>query len=121
MPTDRSLDVDTCCTLLSAWRRRYLLTQLCERERVTIEQIARRIAAHEQDVLRDAVSEDARDSVVVSLVHNHLPRLADHGVVEYDLRNGDIVPSDAFEDLEPYLERLEEIEESELAPKSSCS
>ncbi|MCU4740884.1 hypothetical protein OB955_06925 [Halobacteria archaeon AArc-m2/3/4] len=121
MPDDRSLDVDTCCGLLSSWRRRYLLTQLRDRDRVTIDRLARRIAALEQDTTRDAVSEDARDSVVVSLVHNHLPRLADHGVVEYDPRNGDIVPDTAFEELERYLERLEDEAERDLTPKSSCS
>ncbi|WP_276252679.1 DUF7344 domain-containing protein [Halomontanus rarus] len=114
MPADRSLDVDTRCELLRARQRRYLLTQLCERDRLTIDQLARRLAALE----RDTVSEDARDRVVVALVHNHLPRLADYGVVEYDSRNGDIVPGDAFEDLKPYLERLDE---RKTTPKSSCS
>lgn len=59
--------------------------------------------------LADAVADDAGEQVVVSLHHQHLPRLADVGLVDYDARSGharyagdDLVAS--------WLDRLADVE-----------
>jgi hypothetical protein len=54
-------------------------------------------------------SDTALERAEISLVHNHLPRLEDHGVLEYDTRSGDVVLTDA-ETLEHILNTVEGLE-----------
>lgn len=116
-----SLDLDTTFGLLSSSRRRYLLYHFLESEYGTVEKLAQWIAAWEQDVSPRAVSDEDRRDVAISLVHDHLPRLADHDVVDYDARNGDVVAAEHFADIQPYVERArssehvsEKLEQSRL-------
>lgn len=46
--------------------------------------------------------ETERERAKIELYHNHLPRLADYGVIDYDPRTGDVVLGD-ITGLEPYL------------------
>lgn len=101
--------MDEIYHLLGDSTRRYLLYQLQRTGRGNLEAVASHIATVEcegEDTL-----EDARQRVFLSLVHNHLPRLADHGVLEYDLRSGDVVLLEGFSDLEPLLEQFKHTEE----------
>ena len=77
--------------LCSDSRRRYVLTHLIEHEHGTIDEFSRQIAAEEAGTTCECVSEAKQQHVAISLVHNHLPRLAEHDIIEYDQRNGDIV------------------------------
>ena len=76
--------------LLAAPRRRYLLWHLSRRESTTVEEAAARIAAWEAGVSADEVAQELYDRVRLSLVHSHLPRLADHAVVDYDRASGEV-------------------------------
>ena len=98
-------------TLLGESRRRYLLYQLMGEAYGNIDDLALQIAAWERGTPTDAVSEEAQEKVCISLVHAHLPRLADHNVVEYDLRSGDVVLADGVSALEPLLEQFKRTEE----------
>ena len=57
----------------------------------TVEDLSRQIARWEAETKGDDASKDGQHRVAVALVHNHLPRLADHDIIEYDQRSGDIV------------------------------
>lgn len=103
--------MDAIYTLLGDRRRRYLLYLLAEADYGTISDLAAQIAAWEREEPITAVPEPARRSVHVSLVHAHLPMLADHAVVDYDLRSGDVVLDEDFGELEPLLDRFRETEE----------
>ncbi|WP_276255351.1 DUF7344 domain-containing protein [Halomontanus rarus] len=109
-----TLDLDTVQTLLGQSQRRYLLYHLMENDCGNVEELSLQIAAWEHDESVETVDEDARERVVISLVHNHLPRLADHDIVEYDLRSGDIVLTDGFEDLEPFVDQYKRAENTEV-------
>lgn len=75
---------ETAYRLLSKSRRRHLLTLLFELEEGSLETFGRKIAARETDEpLRD-VPEQTYTQVVTALVHCHIPRLVDHGLVDYD-------------------------------------
>ncbi|RKD93356.1 DUF7344 domain-containing protein [Halopiger aswanensis] len=93
-------------TLLADTDRRRVVAALLETETetTTIDALSERLAdARRQD---DTVAEsdtDRFERTKIGLLHDHLPRLADHGVLEYDARNGDVVLEDAT-DLEPYLD-----------------
>lgn len=96
-------DPETAYSLLANPRRRQVLDRF-RRSRVwTVDELAAEVAAVERDVAVDAVDDDTHERFAISLVHNHLPRLADHGVVEWDQRSGDAVRADRFEALEPFL------------------
>lgn len=110
--------MDVIYRLLGEPQRRYLLYQLQNTGQGNVEALATHIATVDPDAT-DAELPEAKQRVYLSLVHNHLPRLADHGVLEYDLRSGDVVLADGFEDLEPLLEqfkRTEDVPASRLSP-----
>lgn len=84
--------------LLANSRRRYVLQYLLNNEHGNAEKIASEIAPREEGDIRE---------IQISLVHNHLPRLADHGLLEYDHRSGDFVRSTGFEDIRTIVEEIE--------------
>ena len=75
---------------LAHQRRRYVLYYLRENEQVGTDELADQVAAWERSVPVDEVSADAAERVHVELVHTHLPKLEDYGLVDYDQRNGDV-------------------------------
>ncbi|ELY97257.1 hypothetical protein C482_13525 [Natrialba chahannaoensis JCM 10990] len=107
--------MEAACSLLSKLERRYLLYQLSDGRRANIDDLIDQIAAWELEGDGqggyDAVDEETRQQVYISLIHNHLPRLADYEIIDYDLRSGDIVLDDGFEDIKPLLEQFRQTEE----------
>lgn len=71
-------------------RRRYILYYLRDEGRTTASDIAKRVVAWETNRSPSALSDDEYHSVQTELQHNHLPRLADYGLIEYDPRTGDV-------------------------------
>ncbi|NKE36532.1 hypothetical protein GWG54_12010 [Natronococcus sp. JC468] len=85
--------------LLADTDRQHVLTELLENDgRATVGTLADQLAARR----RNRAAEFDRERAELRLVHDHLPRLADHGVIEYDRERGVVVLEDAA-DLEPYL------------------
>ncbi|WP_449289178.1 DUF7344 domain-containing protein [Natrialba hulunbeirensis] len=60
---------------MSSSRRRYILYYFLDNQAATVDDLVRQISEWESDVVSD--------SIRVSLHHHHLPRLAEHGLVEY--------------------------------------
>lgn len=72
---------------LAHQRRRYVLYYLHDHERTQTDDLAVQVAAWEQDIpITDVPAEEA-EQVKMNLVHSHLPKLEDHGLVEYDQRS----------------------------------
>lgn len=78
------LERDLLFDLLQNNRRRAALRILDEEGELTLAELAERIAAEENDVPLSEASENARRSVYISLYQRHVPKLAEHGVVDYD-------------------------------------
>ncbi|RBI63395.1 ArsR family transcriptional regulator [halophilic archaeon] len=80
---------------LASPRRRHVLRRLLERDAsVSLTQLARNVAASEDDVER----------VYAELHHRHVPKLVDAGLVTCE-RGGDAVTlTDGGDVVEPYLE-----------------
>jgi len=73
--------------LLASERRQTTLSVLSETRRpVDLEELAAAVAAREGD--SDDPKSDRVASVATALHHNHLPRMADMGVVSYDAESG---------------------------------
>lgn len=102
---------DAVLSLLTDSRRRQVLYCLRSNERTDLDSIALQIAAWERDETIASVEGDAVDAVKLSLHHNHLPKLAEAGVVEYDSRAGDVVRRDGFHDIEALVDQLQASED----------
>ena len=99
---------DRVRSVLGKTRRRFVLYYLLSNEYTDIDSLSVQIAAWEEEESVTSVDEAARRRVKISLHHNHLPRLERHDIVEFDVRSGDVVRSDGFDDVRPTVERLRE-------------
>ena len=101
-----TLERETVYSLLADRVREYLLCHLTAVDRTTVSDAADRIAAWCREA-GDDVAAHGRQAIAVQLVHNHLPRLVQHDVVDYDRANDEIALGRNFEDLEPFVEPVE--------------
>lgn len=100
-------DVSSAFELLQDARRRGVLYTVRRNGETGVEEVAHRIAAWEStDGNRSADPTD----VEVSLVHSHLPKLNDAGIVDYDQEDGTVGLADGATDLEPFLQCTRERE-----------
>lgn len=86
-PSESLLERDDLFAALADRRRRYLLYTLIEDGGRSIGEIARRIAAWENDVPASAVGDEEAERVYASLYHAHVPKLEDFGIVGFDRRD----------------------------------
>lgn len=89
--SDGGASIDVILGVLANRRRRNLLEYLRDRSRATvddlIDHLQERESVGELEAGRDGPS---RDDVELTLVHIHLPKLADAGAIEYDERNREV-------------------------------
>lgn len=97
------LSKDTAYRLLSDSQRQHLLSLLSQDDQGRIDGLAREIAAREEDIRPKNVSEKTQQRITISLIHNHLPRLAEHNIVSYDQDSKRVVLMDVFGELEANL------------------
>lgn len=82
---ETALTMDTAFDLLSNARRRFTLYYLSEQDgEVPLSDIAAQIAAWENDVAVDELSDAQRKRTYVSLYQTHLPKLTEAGVIRFD-------------------------------------
>lgn len=105
--SDRTLDRDLVFTLLKNRRRRAVLSFLADRPETTLSDLADQIAADENDTTPEQLSSSERKRVYISLYQNHLPKLADAEVIEYDQSRGDVRRLSSAQRLQRYLDRLD--------------
>lgn len=101
----------TVCTLIRNARRRAMLKRLAtfeDDEATTLGELARWIAGQEYDVSPDQVSQDQRKSVYISLRQNHLPKLAETEVVEWNTRSGIISPGRSVDTIAALIRLIED-------------
>ncbi|WP_246999698.1 DUF7344 domain-containing protein [Halosolutus gelatinilyticus] len=99
----RSWDVNEALEVLSNERRRIVLEELLERRRPVpvAELVDSVVAAESNDRGRP---NDLRTEVVLSLHHNHLPKLDRSKIIDHDTERGLIAVREAMYAVEPYLE-----------------
>lgn len=100
-----STNRETTFDLLSSAVRRELVTVLHESGPVARSRLTERLAAAEADGDAD---EELRRRTRISLHHNHLPRLADAGLVNYD--DDEVTPTSRLEAVARKIARFERTE-----------
>jgi hypothetical protein len=97
---DSDLSATTIFELLTNERRQRALQYLTQAVgAVPISDLADQLTLLEGDHIREQY-----ERVCTSLVHVHLPKMADAGVVQYDLARETVNPQEAIEQITPYLE-----------------
>ena len=97
---------------LTHWRRRYILYHLhdCPGP-VEADELARQVLAWETNTTVGNITDKECERVVTDLYHNHLPKLADADVIEYDQRTLTAQLVDHAELPTTVLESIKQIEE----------
>ena len=104
------LDADERFHLLQNERRRSVIRYLRNAEsdaedgRVRMRDIAEQVAAWEHDTTVAELSSTERQRVYIPLYQNHLPKLDEAGVIEYNQSRGVVVPTERVERLAPFVE-----------------
>ncbi|MFD1564914.1 hypothetical protein ACFR99_15355 [Haloarchaeobius amylolyticus] len=87
--------LDAVFRALADEHRRAILSILVDADRpLETETLARRIAARKAETTAREVARDRVDEVLTSLVHVHVPMLADASLVEYDPETGRVADGD---------------------------
>jgi hypothetical protein len=104
------LDRGTLFDLLSSTRRRHVVRYLLRTGgEVPFGELTDRVAALEAGTTVEALTDDERKPVYVSLRQTHLPRLHEASVVRYDPDQGTISPTARLADLVPPLRAVDEV------------
>jgi len=98
--------LDRVFTILQNRRRRLVLEYLRTHESTTQSDLARYVAAVENDIDEAAVTSTQRKRVYVSLYQAHLPKLDGFGAVSFDRDRGTVERTPRTEDLLTYLDRF---------------
>ncbi|WP_440771494.1 DUF7344 domain-containing protein [Natronorubrum sp. DTA28] len=101
-----TLEPETVYSLLANRVRGYLLSYLSVTDRTTVSEAAQRITDWQCETSATTFESD-QTAVLVQLIHNHLPRLSQYDIVEYDRSSEEITPGSNFEAVAPYVSELE--------------
>lgn len=102
--SDTPLERDVAYTLLSSRRRRNALHALYGSDGVsTVADLARQLAAWETSQTPSTISSKERKRAYTALRQTHLPKLAKHGIVEYDANRGTVRLTDSGRQFRSYL------------------
>lgn len=99
------MDEDVIFEGLSHQRRRYVLQFLSEEGQTTVEAITTQLAELESVSADSAKGHQER--IYTSLYHDHLPSLADVGIIEYDRETERVTPTEKATRLYEYLALFE--------------
>lgn len=87
--------LDEIFDLLSKERRRYVLYYLDQAEgKVSLDELVKQIHDWETAPSDDSVPSDAYEDIVISLEHNHLPKIEDATHIEFQREDQQIRVSD---------------------------
>jgi hypothetical protein len=104
MAESAELSRDAVFRLLSNPRRRYVLYFLRRNGgEARLEELTQSLAAWETGKDPEVLDDDDRKRVYVSLYQTHVPKLEEHGVVEYDTDSTVLTLTDTADQVDRYL------------------
>lgn len=99
-----ALSRDEVYDILSNGRRRFVIYLLRdEGEPIPLSELSDRVAAWENDLPVDELTDQQIKRVYVSLYQTHIPKLEDSGIVEYDKDSGLVSLTSNVSSLDAYL------------------
>lgn len=103
-----SLPRDDVFEVLSNPRRRCALHYLKQHQgrRVELRELVDHVAAWENDTSTAQIGSEERKRVYTALRQNHLPKLDDAGIVEYENRRGEVELTENAREVQLYLEQV---------------
>lgn len=102
--------LDELLSLLTEQRRRDVLYYLAATEVTDIESLAQNVAAMNEGVSVEEVSNEVQEQVQLKLVHTDLPKLANADVIEFDSRSEAIRCRNLPQVLECLVDKCHDIE-----------
>lgn len=91
--------------ILSNQRRRHTLHYLRQHDRsVELRELSTQLTAWENGTSPEDVTHDERKRLYTALRQNHLPKMDDVGILDFDAARGTIDPNPEIEDVEIYLD-----------------
>ncbi|WP_144905700.1 DUF7344 domain-containing protein [Halobellus captivus] len=104
----QSLSEDDIFHVLQNERRRLVLKYLEGRDgEVRMRDIAEQVAAWEHDTTVQALTSTQRQRVYIPLYQNHLTKLDDKGIIEYNQSRGIVKRTPLADELQAYLDPFE--------------
>jgi len=98
------LTQDTVYDLLSNKRRRFVISKLRRADgAVSVNELSESVAAWENGVDVDELTDKQTKRVYVSLYQIHIPKLDEAGLVEYDKESGQVKLTPTVSELDSYL------------------
>lgn len=111
------LEFDTVLELCCDQRRRIVLATLAEEQRsLTLNDLTKRVRASTYQTPVTEVSKEVLTEIRLSLHHQHIPKLASAGVVEYDQDRHLVKPAKHFDNLQPDLSTIIDADPNLAAP-----
>lgn len=102
-----SIEFDTVLDLCRARHRRIVLAVLAEERRsLTVNDLSKTVLKHDYQTPVTEVSEEVLAEIRLALYHEHIPKLASVGVIEYDPERQHVVPTAWFDQLQPSLSAI---------------
>jgi hypothetical protein len=100
--------LDQIFAILQNHRRRLVLAYLRAHDSTTQGDLARHVAAVENEIPESAVTSTQRKRVYVSLYQAHLPKLDDFGAISFDRDRGTVERTPRTDELLRYLDRFDD-------------
>lgn len=120
VPPDRT-PIERLLDALNDRRRRELLYLLQDVDVVDVESVVRSLAASERDARPREVSDDDLQETRTALHHNHLPRLRQLGLVDFDRRSEMLRLNITDDEQATLLATVREFDEVTVQPaKGNC-
>jgi hypothetical protein len=112
-----STEFDTVLELCQDHHRRIVLAVLTtEKRSVTVNDLTKTIVKHNHHAPLTEVSEESTTQIRLSLLHMHIPKLEDLSFVDYDQERQLVKPTPQFEQLQPQLSAIIDVDPDLEAP-----
>jgi len=98
---------------LASSRPRHLLYYLLENEKCAVEELASVLSGWEATTTGTMYTSADRSAIFLQLLHNHLPRLADAGLIDYDSNSGTVQLESLHPQVTDIIRRSVEAEQPE--------
>lgn len=110
-------EFDAVLELCQEQHRRIILATLAHEEQsVTVDDLTKAIVTHNHHMPLAEVREEETKQIQSALHHVHLPKLADQSLVDYDQEQHQVEPTPQFDQLQPQLSAIIDIDPDLEAP-----